>query len=58
MGVTALHARLLLSFNLLALPALALVPLAGGRALCRRLLAAPGAEAALAGLFEVLEKAQ
>ena len=58
MGVTALHARLLLSWNLAALPALAAVPLAAGAPLCRRLLAGPGAEAALEALFAGLEKAQ
>lgn len=58
MGVTALHARLLLSWSRLALPALAAAPLAAGHALCRRLLAEPGAEAPLAGLFEGLDKAQ
>lgn len=58
MGVTALHARLLLRWNVMVLPALAAGTLAAGPPLCRRLLATPRVEVPLAGLFEVLEKAQ
>lgn len=58
MAVSVLSTRLLLSWNLVALPAMAMIPLSCGHAVCRRVLASPGVEAPLAGLFQLIDSMQ
>lgn len=53
----SLHARLLLSWNVWALPAIAVLPIAFGPRMCVRLLETEGAEAALAGAYRGLNLA-
>lgn len=58
MAIYTINARLLLSWNVWALPALALIPLSMGHRLCGRLLQSPGVEVPLAGLFSLVDTAQ
>ncbi len=58
MAIYTINARLLLSWNVWALPALALIPLSMGHRLCGRLLESPGVEVPLAGLFSLVDTAQ
>lgn len=54
-AVSTLHTRLLLSWNVFALPLLALLPLSQGHRLCRQVLGSPGVELPLSGLFQLLD---
>lgn len=56
MAVSVLHTRLLLSWNLVALPLLVLIPLSFGHDMCRRVLESPGVP--MAGLFELVDSMQ
>lgn len=58
MAIYTINARLLLAWNVWALPALALIPLSMGRRMCGRLLESPGVEAPLTGLFCLVDTAQ
>ena len=56
--ICALHLRLPLAWSLAALPAMTLAPLAYLPGLCRRLMATPGAEDAVVGLFRIMDTFQ
>lgn len=58
MAIYTINARLLLSWNVWALPAIALIPLSMGRQLCGRLLESQGVQAPLATLFSMVDTAQ
>ena len=58
MAVSSVSARLLLAWNAIALPALALVQVCAAPQLCSRLLESAGVEAPLAGLFQLLDGLQ